>query len=239
MVDVGREEASVRVRSDHGWDALYGTKGTVVGFAFRGGLPSKTHPSASEVARTPNYQLPIVFVQLDACYTGPSVDRTRPRVVPIVGVASDANIHKCGGKYNRVMLPIRVAHASTVHSEQGATEHDGVVVFPSEKAPFASGLEYVAISRPTCIVDDDGQRKLMLVSPLRSDHFTSHQETKALVEAEYERLRALNDEPPRAAATEGGRAQQGLALDDEATDDDSEQAEDDDEAFDDQMEDDE
>jgi hypothetical protein len=180
---------------------------------------------------TPNYQLPVVFVQLDACYTGPSVDPARPRVVPIVGMASDADIKQCGGKYNRVMLPIRVAHASTVHSEQGATEHDGVVVFPSDKAPFASGLEYVAISRPTCIVDDDGQRKLMLVSPLRADHFTSHQETKALVEAEYERLRALNDKPPRAAATEGGHAQ-GLAVD-KATDDDNEQAEGDDEAIDD------
>ena len=96
-----------------------------------------------------------------------------------------------------------MAHASTVHSEQGATEHDGVVVFPSEKAPFASGLEYVAISRPTCIVDDDGQRKLMLVSPLRADHFSSHQETKALVEAEYERLRALNDIPPPLSDDEG------------------------------------
>jgi len=122
------------------------------------------------------------------------------------------------------MLPIRLAHASTVHSEQGATEHDGVVVFPSEKAPFASGLEYLpSRAPPACIADDDGKRKLMLVSPLRADHFTSHQETKALVEAEYERLRALNDEPPR-AATVGGRAQ-GLAVD-ETTDGDDEQKKD-------------
>jgi len=35
--------------------AFNGTNGTVAGFAFRGGLPSKTHPSSSEVARTPNY----------------------------------------------------------------------------------------------------------------------------------------------------------------------------------------
>ena len=81
----------------------------------------------------------------------------------------------CGGKYNLVMLPIRVAHASTVHSEQGVNEHDGVVVFPSKKTLFASGLDYVAISRPTCFADDDEQRKLMLVSPLCVNRFTSHQ----------------------------------------------------------------
>jgi hypothetical protein len=53
------------------------------------------------------------------------------------------------------------------HKIQGTTATSGAVIQPSVNKPFARGLDYVAISRPTEL------SKLFLLGPLTGNKFTS------------------------------------------------------------------
>ena len=44
---------------------------------------------------------------------------------------------------------VEPAFACTAHKMQGATAKHGAVVEPSPNKPFARGLDYVTVSRPT------------------------------------------------------------------------------------------
>ena len=68
---------------------------------------------------------------------------------------------------------------------QGATAKHGAVVEPSANKPFAWGLDYVAVSRPTELVN------LTLLNPLTPAHFTAFPEERHAINQEYERLRNL------------------------------------------------
>ncbi len=92
-----------------------GALGTVHGFGFLGDVPAprRTMRQAAQEDLEP----PIVFVQLDK-YDGPSVSDTHPRVVPIVAKASRTSLQH---KYSRFMVPIKLAHCTTLHKAQGLT----------------------------------------------------------------------------------------------------------------------
>ena len=64
-----------------------------------------------------------------------------------------------------MQIPLQPANATTIHSEQGQTGHNGVVLYPSEGKPFTRGLEYIGTSRATKI------ENLILASPLTADHY--------------------------------------------------------------------
>ena len=135
-----------------------------------------TEQDAAAADREP----PVVLVQLDD-YKGTSVVPSVPNVVPVTAKAGRARIQN---KYHRFQLPLRVAHCSTFHKAQGLTCRDGVVIRPSQKPPFAMGLEYVGISRATSM------EKVILLSPFQHDkHFNNFPDLCAKVASEYERLR--------------------------------------------------
>ena len=105
---------------------------------------------------------------------------------------------KIDGKFTRWIHPLVLAHASTYHKAQGLTLHDGVVMKPP-RHNAELGLAYVGISRVTDIED------LTLLSAVNAEHFTTRPHKRALIEAEYERLR--RDHLLLARATLGARKQ--------------------------------
>jgi hypothetical protein len=66
-----------------------------------------------------------------------------------------------------------------VHSVQGYTAKDGVVVDPGSN--FFAG-DYTAISKATC------KEKALLLAPLQENYFTRMAPYRHLVDSEYERL---------------------------------------------------
>ena len=84
--------------------------------------------------------------------------------------------------YHRWQLPLKASFATTTHKMQGCTAKGNCVTLPSENAPWARGLDYVANSRAKDL------SKLYLLRPLKSIHFTSHPKERAAIEKEYMRL---------------------------------------------------
>jgi hypothetical protein len=170
-------------------DLYNGAMGTVHGFAFPGSLPSArlNIAQAAEADAKP----PVVFVKFDKYQGKPfcippkgevwAADDERYRIVPVCAVGS---FSKMRAKYHRWQLPLMPAHACTIHRSQGQTKPVTLTPAQTDVEIFAMGLEYVAISRPEYLAD------LMLLSPLRLAHFTSHQPTRRRIEEEYHRLRA-------------------------------------------------
>jgi hypothetical protein len=162
-----------------------GAMGTVYGFVYQGrgpaqsvpGEPPRKYCTLTEEER----EIPIVLVQMDGSdETFPySCSRSIPRLVPIISIASSAEII-CGG-YRRMMVPILPAHARTGHSVQGYTGYYGVVVYPGSK--FFAG-DYVAISRAKDIDE------IILMDALQDIYFRRDIPYKKLVDIEYERLLA-------------------------------------------------
>ena len=101
-------------------------------------------------------------------------------------------------KYYRYQLPLAPAHCRTFHKAQGITAHNGVIISPSTNAPFAMGLEYVAVSRAKKMSD------VILINPIRENHLNSHGNVRRSITTEYKRLfRALTvvgDGPERLPA---------------------------------------
>ena len=85
---------------------------------------------------------------------------------------------------SRNQIPLELCHAATVHSCQGATASSpgGVVYNRTDRALFASGLTYVAISRCQSIKD------LLLQKPIAMHHFKTHESVLDAIKAEYKRL---------------------------------------------------
>mmetsp|Transcript_21643 Transcript_21643/g.67832 ORF Transcript_21643/g.67832 Transcript_21643/m.67832 type:complete len:183 (+) Transcript_21643:463-1011(+) len=124
-----------------------GALGTVVGFVFEQEAPSDESRIASiqEVAEDDeDREIPVVLVQMDEHYKGPSCIEGVPRIVPFRATPSSSAIQ---GKYTRYELPLVVAHARTIHKAQGLTAKHGLVIIPETRAPVNLGLYYVAQSR--------------------------------------------------------------------------------------------
>ena len=152
-----------------------GSLGTVVGFAFQG----QTDRSCNET--------PGVFVRMDKD-PGMSLSQRDKGVIPFVPTPDTST--KIEEHYIRWQLPLALAHAITVHKAQGITAPGDVVVQPSEKTPYAPGLEYVACSRCTRL------SRLHLLRPLQDKHFQSHPAVRAQIKEEYARLETLLVCPP-------------------------------------------
>ena len=69
---------------------------------------------------------------------------------------------------------------------QGANAKHGAVIEPSAKKPFARGLDYVAASRPTKLVN------LTLLAPLTVNQFSAFPQERHNIREEYKRLRQLH-----------------------------------------------
>lgn len=147
--------------------------GTVVRFLFTDKCPPRhvTPPFAA----IQNRPLPIVLVKLDE-NIGYSCISDIPNVVPIKAKSS----HLCEG-VNRLQLPLVAAHACTIHSVQGLTAENGVVLSPATSYN-AQGLMYVACSRPRTL------EKLWLLNPLQKQHFQYGMKVYAKIAEEYRRL---------------------------------------------------
>jgi hypothetical protein len=157
-----------------------GTKGTVVGFGYRGKAPDITLPPVNTFHTMPTREIPIVFVKMDVDI-GYTVD-VQPNVLPFTAIQDDTKAMKL---YHRMYMPLLAAQATTTHKAQGTTAHNGVVAFPSAGTPWARALEYVMCTRQTML------EKLILITPLRKDHFQSQEIEKHQIDIEYNRLRTL------------------------------------------------
>ncbi len=71
---------------------------------------------------------------------------------------------------------------------KGLTEKKGLVMQPPPVLNSELGSAYVGISRAT------DERGLCLLAPLFPTHFNSQKKKRLLIEAEYDRLRALPDQ---------------------------------------------
>jgi hypothetical protein len=153
----------------------------VVGFAFHGKAPVQKRPTNDEMANEENREIPIVFVQMDQD-NNVSIS-TKRAIVSFAAISSDADIKHNSISYTRYQLPLTPAHCQTIHSAQGLTAKDDVVIEPSPSNPFAMALEYVAISRVTSL------RNLHMLNSVKPIHFTSHPNYRVMIANEMERLR--------------------------------------------------
>ena len=178
-----------------------GATGTVLGFVYDRSDDEPCDPSlsADDAAKKDQQpQVPVVIVNMDSrWYTGDSVGPTlaallpgfdpavHTHVVPIAAEACDVTIRQV--KYKRVQVPLRLCTASTVHSSQGHTveEHVMVPAPRSRAAGFTRSLAYVALGRCTCL---DG---LYLSEALVPRHFTGYEQQYKEVQWELDRLRAM------------------------------------------------
>ena len=156
--------------------------GTVLGFAFQGIPPQMRAPSCDTMGEDALREIPIVFVQMDQD-NDISVSHTKPAVIQFSAIPSDVDITHNRVTYTRYQLPLIPAHCQTIHSAQGLTAKDDVVIEPSPNYPFAMALEYVAISRVTSL------RHLHLLHRVKETHFTSHSQSRQMITDEMERLR--------------------------------------------------
>lgn len=159
-----------------------GSKGTVIGFAFKNDIPIDTMPKPSTFHTLIDREIPTVFVQMDLDI-GYSITTEIKNVIPFVAVCkSDEKYLK---NFHRWQLPLEPAFACTTHKMQGTTAKYGAVVQPSQGSPFSRGLDYVASSRPTEL------GKLFLLAPLFESHFKSFPAQRQEITLEYSRLRTL------------------------------------------------
>ena len=124
-----------------------GSMGTVVGFVFEGKAPSaeERYSGIDDVVdEDEDREIPIVMVQMDEHYNGPSCVTGQERIVPFYARPSRERIR---GKYTRYQLPLITAHARTIHRAQGLTASDGLVLAPESGKPKSLGLYYVGVSR--------------------------------------------------------------------------------------------
>jgi ATP-dependent exoDNAse (exonuclease V) alpha subunit len=159
-----------------------GALGNVVGFAFENDGPDKRIPSYDSMGDDDSREIPIVFVQMDQD-NNISISHTKPAVIPYAAIPSDVCITHNGITYTRYQLPLIPAHCQTIHSAQGLTAKDDVVIEPSPNYPFAMALEYVAISRVTSL------QHLHLLHRVKEIHFTSHHRYRDMIATEMMRLR--------------------------------------------------
>ena len=91
-------------------------------------------------------------------------------VVPIAFEDCDISLRRV--KYKRRQVPLRLCTASTVHTAQGRTVKQHVMVpAPADHAAgFARSLAYTALSRGTSL------EGLCLTAPLLPRHFTRYEQ---------------------------------------------------------------
>ena len=176
-----------------------GAIGTVVAFGFPPGVnPSTFSNMTIDQAAAANYSPFLVYVQLDNAIDGKNFKTCvegLPGVVCISAIEMDTKLD--GGSATRWMLPLLLAHASTLHKAQGLTCTNGVVLKPPRIAKKTAshdaegaelGLAYVGFSRVTKL---DGAQGLILLDVLRPEHFMTRPVTRRAIRREYERLRSL------------------------------------------------
>jgi len=168
-----------------------GAMATVVGFIYKGTLPTTKeermpNPPYSRL-KEQQREIPIVLIQLDGAdnYTY-SCDTTLKRIIPICPTPGPSvTVHsetKGEQKFTRVLLPILPAFGRTIHSVQGFTASNGIVLYPNS---HEFGGTYVAISRARELKD------VLLMEMLQEFFFTRKPSYRILVDTEYTRLRLL------------------------------------------------
>jgi len=168
-----------------------GAMATVVGFIYKGNLPTTKEqrmpdPPYSRLKETER-EIPIVLVQLDGDddYSY-SCDTKHKRIIPICptqGPSVTVTTRNYGEqKFARVLLPILPAFGRTIHTVQGFTATNGVVLYPNSNE---FGGSYVAISRARELQD------VILMEKLQEQFFKRKPLYRCLVDTEYKRLREL------------------------------------------------
>ena len=170
---------------------IKGARGTVISAVYDS--DSRTYgpiyPGAGfedAVASQQQLQIPLVLVQFDeGDYNGESCLHDVPRVVPIYAEKHRFTFN--GVEYEREMLPLKLSLADTVHSAQGSSVKEHVMVPPIGRYDdFARGLIYVALSRVTKL-----SGLYLIGHNLTTQMFTKWAHQIKAINAEYARLRAL------------------------------------------------
>ena len=118
---------------------------------------------------------------MDKLNSPTSLSDTLLNILPFLPTCSQSRI---SGQWFRKQLPLALATATTIHKAQGITAHYGIVLAPSPGTPFARGLDYVGLSRPTKI------EHVYLLDELRENLFNGFPEKRAMIANEYLRLHA-------------------------------------------------
>jgi hypothetical protein len=159
-----------------------GSKGTVIGFAFKSAPPTNIMPLHASFHTMGSREIPIVLVKMDNAI-GYLIFTDNPNVIPFAAVCRGEKYCK---NFHRWQLPLEPAFACTTHKMQGSTATFGAIIEPSLKKPFARGLDYVAVSRPTELC------KLFLLRPLTTLQFTAFPKERSDIRNEYIRLEEIN-----------------------------------------------
>ena len=136
---------------------------------------------------------PIVFVQFlslpidikDTLIDG----KIYKKVIPICVAKDEYHRLRVGNVlYYRWQLPFIPAAALNTHKVQGMSAENGIVYKPTYgRKPWARALEYVAISRCTSISNN----KLILLKPLKVEHFTTPPHEYKWIHEAYEHFTNL------------------------------------------------
>ena len=175
-----------------------GTMGKVVAFGFS----DKTITLKTKFIQPRDFHTidpnknpsPIVFVQFKSLSTHVKdtvIDGKKySNVIPITMTKDEYHRLRVGNiTYYRWQLPLTPAAALNTHKVQGITAENGIVYKPTyDRKPWARALEYVAISRCTSISGN----KLILLKPLKIDHFTSPPREYAWIHEAYEYFTKLH-----------------------------------------------
>lgn len=127
-----------------------------------------------------------VIVEFDD-FNGQPLLQNHPKWVAITPQSSEISLH--GNTSYRRQLPLKLAWAITIHKSQGLTLNKAVVHL-GQKAAFAKGLEFVAISRVKKITD-------LMVQGISFERFKKINSTQSERKTEENRLKRLNDETRR------------------------------------------
>ena len=137
---------------------------------------------------------PIVFVQFNSLPIKTKdifIDGKKfEKIIPIT-VAKDQyrRLKIDNVKYYRWQLPLIPAAALNTHKVQGLTAANGIVYKPTyNRRHWARALEYAAISRCTSISGN----MLVLLKPLKIDHFTSPPKEYKWIDEAYKYFLNLN-----------------------------------------------
>ena len=175
-----------------------GTMGKVIAFGFSDKISTSNvkfiQPKDFHTVDPNKNPSPIVFVQFNSLQIdvkGTVIDGEKyNKVIPITIEKDEYHRLRIGNiTYYRWQLPLIPAAALNTHKVQGMTADNGIVYKPTyNRRPWARALEYVAINRCTSISDN----KLILLKPLKSDHFTSPPQEYEWIQESYEYFTKLH-----------------------------------------------
>jgi len=157
-----------------------GAIGTVKEVIFREDRQIRPNLTLKERVADGYQSLPLIVLEMDEAHWNLSVPGFKGIARRVAIQSEKTRIQHKGTYYEREQLPLRPAHARTIHSCQGLTAEFGVLF--DGRLCFSAFQAYVALSRARRLQD------VHLVHKLTLEMLLNHIPTRQIIDREYIRL---------------------------------------------------